>query len=127
MHSDFQGSKQKKWIGLRPAFHGLMYVTKTEKNFRIQLVITVLALLSGLFLRLNGLEWVLLSLTIGLVLALELANTAIEQVMNHLSPDFHPIVGRIKDISAGAVLVTAVIAIVNGCILFLPKIIALIW
>jgi diacylglycerol kinase len=75
------------------------------------------------------LEWIAISVAIGLVLIAEFFNTAIESLADFVSPGFHKDIGRIKDISAGAVLVAVLIAVIIGILIFWPhlKILAVNW
>ena len=75
----------------------------------------------GCFLDISGVEWALLTLSVGLVLALELLNTAGEKLVDILSPDHDPRYGMVKDILAGVVLIAALAAAVVGALIFLPK------
>jgi diacylglycerol kinase (ATP) len=107
------------------AFKGFSYAAKTQLNFRIHLGVTAMALLLGWYLRVSITEWLWTTLTIALVLTAELLNTAIEILTDLVSPDWNEKAGHIKDVSAAAVTITAVFAVVVGCIIFLPKLIAL--
>jgi len=107
------------------AFQGFSYASKTQLNFRIHLGATLVALLLGWYLRISPAEWLWIALTIALVLTAELLNTAIETLTDLVSPDWNEKAGHIKDVSAAAVTITAVFAVVVGCIIFLPKLIAL--
>jgi diacylglycerol kinase len=84
-----------------------------------------MALLLGWYLRVSITEWLWIALTVTLVLTAELLNTAIEILTDLVSPDWNEKAGHIKDVSAAAVTVTAIFAVVVGCIIFLPKLIAL--
>jgi diacylglycerol kinase len=101
--------------GLKQAFTG-------QANFRIHLAAVAVVVSAGLFLGLNGTEWCLLVLAMGLVIALELANTAIELLTDLVSPGYDERAGRVKDIAAAAVLVAAIAAVIIGALIFLPKI-----
>jgi len=107
------------------AFQGFSYASKTQLNFRIHLGVTTVALLLGWYLRISSAEWLWVALTVALVLTAELLNTAIEILTDLVSPDWNEKAGHIKDVSAAAVTITAVFAVVVGCIIFLPKLIAL--
>lgn len=107
------------------AFKGFGYATKTQLNFRIHLCATAVALLLGWYLHVSSAEWLWIALTVALVLTAELLNTAIEILTDLVSPDWNEKAGRIKDVAAAAVTITAVFALAVGCIIFLPKIVAL--
>ena len=108
------------------AFKGVAYAADTQLNFRIHIVAASLAVLLGFILHIsmNEWEWVLLSIT--LVLVTEIFNTMIEALTDLVSPGFNEKAGHIKDMSAGAVVTTAIFALVTGIIIFLPKLLLLI-
>ncbi|KGX83516.1 diacylglycerol kinase family protein [Pontibacillus marinus] len=113
---------KKKLIGFSFAFNGIKEIIKSERNFRIHLITTFIIVLMGLFFNIQPYEWISICLVVSLVLILEMINSAIERIMDFLSPDRHTIVGQIKDITAGSVLVAAITSAVIGAIIFLPKI-----
>ena len=78
----------------------------------------------ALWLGISGIEWLILMLVVGGILSLEVMNTAIEEMVNFVSPEFHPLAGRIKDLSAGAVLILSIASIVIGVVLFYPYLLA---
>jgi diacylglycerol kinase len=93
-----------------------------EMNFRIHVIISVLTLSFGFLLKINLTEWVGILICIGLVLSAEAFNTAIEHICNLNTKEIKPEIKTIKDISAFAVLVLAIISMIVGIIIFLPKI-----
>jgi diacylglycerol kinase (ATP) len=99
------------------AFMGICSALKTERNFRIHLVAMCLAVAAGFYLGLSAVEWCLVIFAIGLVLAAELFNTAIERLGDEAAAGKRiKTIGSIKDISAGAVLIAALTALVIGVI-----------
>lgn len=112
---------KKKSIGFSYAFNGIKEVIKMERNFQIHLISATLVIIIGIFLNISLVEWLIITLTIGLVLIAELINSAIEQIIDYIKPDRHPTAKLIKDIGAGAVLVAAIIAVIVGLIVFMPK------
>ena len=111
------GAKKFK-DSLKFAIKGLFEVHKTQRNFRIQTLIGLIALITALFLDLNGVKLLWISFAVMLVLLMEALNTVIEKVLDYLHPDYSEIIGVIKDISAAVVLIAAVFAIVIGTIIF---------
>ncbi len=107
------------------AWNGLLDLVKTQPNAQIHLLITVLVLAAGYYFQLSASEWCIILLTIALVLAAEAFNTALEYLTNLVSPDYHPLAGKTKDVAAGGVLIAAFIAILVGLIIFLPKVMQL--
>ncbi|MBI4157642.1 diacylglycerol kinase family protein [Candidatus Woesebacteria bacterium] len=108
------------------AFEGIKEALKEEPNFRIHILIGVIALILASFLGFSGTEWAILVFTIIFVLTLELINTAIEDTVNLIGKEISKEAKAAKDVMAAAVLLGAVLATLVGLILFLPKITALI-
>ncbi|ELK45487.1 UNVERIFIED_CONTAM: diacylglycerol kinase family protein [Halobacillus marinus] len=125
MSSDSKGRKKKRGIGFRYAWHGLVRVINSERNFRIHLSVASIVCIAGAVLSISALEWAVVVGIIALVMTLEMVNSAIERILDHLAPERHPAVGEVKDIAAGAVLVASAGSIVIGLIIFLPKLIPL--
>jgi diacylglycerol kinase len=105
------------------AFDGIVQVIRGQRNFRIHLVFALIVIISGYLFSISTTEWCIVLFTIGLVLSMEVFNTAVEKLVDFISPGFHPMAGKIKDIAAGGVLITAIAAILIGLIIFIPKII----
>jgi diacylglycerol kinase len=108
------------------AFRGIFFAFKTQHNIWIHSLAIVVVVIAGFIFKLDAMEWGLVVLAIGLVLAAEMINTAMEWLMDLVSPGYSEKAGLIKDAAAGAVLVAAVISVIIGIIVFLPKIIELI-
>src|ERR1019366_8339190 len=108
------------------AFKGMAYATATQLNFRIHLAMTILAILLGYVLYISLSEWLWIALCITLVLVTELFNTMIETLTDMVSPEYNEKAGHVKDMSAGAVVIAALFAIITGLIIFLPKLLLLI-
>lgn len=104
---------------------GIVYLLRSQRNARIHLALTVLAIVLGLWLGLTSVEWAVLSLTVGLVFLAEGLNTAIEATVDLASPDPHPLAKIAKDAAAGAVLIAALTALAVAAFLFLPRLLAL--
>ena len=107
------------------AFDGLKDCFLHEKNFRIQYVIALLVIIAGLFFSLTTTEWMIIFICFGVVLSFEIINSAIEKLCDLVCPDFNLTIKKVKDMSASAVLFSAIISFIIGCIIFLPKIIGL--
>ncbi len=103
------------------AINGIFFLFRTQANAQIHLLAVVLITALGLWLGLSGTEWCLITLCMGLVIALEAVNTAIEQVVDLASPEHHPLAGKAKDVAAGAVLLSVIFCAVVWGIIFLPK------
>jgi diacylglycerol kinase len=98
---------------------------RTQPNFGVHVVAAVLALGLALALRLSVAEVAVLALTIAIVLIVECLNTALETLCDLVSPGYHPLVKRAKDVSAAAVLIAALAAVAVGLLLFAPRLLAL--
>ena len=106
------------------AFQGLGSFLKKEHNAWIHCTAIVVVVSAGLYYRITATEWCIVLLCFGLVLSAEAFNTAIERLVNLVSPDFHPIAGDVKDVAAGAVLICAIASAIIGCIIFIPYILS---
>jgi len=115
----------KLWRSFGYAFKGIGYAAATQLNFRVHLVATITAVFMGLWLKISMDEWRWIMLCIILVLVVELLNTAIETLTDLASPGYDAKAGHVKDVAAGAVVITALFALITGVIIFLPKIITL--
>lgn len=104
------------------AAKGIMHVLKKERNIWLQLFIAALAVTGGFLLKISSTEWIVIILCIGIVLSFEIMNTAIENMVDFISPGYNKKAGIIKDIAAGAVLITATMSLIIGIIIFAPKI-----
>ncbi len=109
----------------RDAFGGVLHLFSSQRNARIHLGVALLVVALGLWLGLTLLEWALLALTISLVVAMEMVNTAVEALSDAAVPDHHPLIGVAKDVAAGAVLVTALGAVVVGLLVFVPRLLGM--
>jgi diacylglycerol kinase len=119
--NEFKNKKMKKVFLF--AVNGVIHCFRNELNFRIQLVAALIAVLLGFIFNINQTEWFVIILCCIIVLALELINTAIENLCDLVSKDFHPVIKIVKDTAAGAVLVSAAGAAVAGVVIFVPLII----
>jgi len=92
----------------------------------VHLFCALIAIILGYALHISTSEWLWITLCVGMVLLTELINTAIELLVDLVSPEYNEKAGRVKDMCAGAVLITAVTALVIGLVIFLPKLLLLI-
>ena len=126
--------ERKRQKGLKKFFHsftypikGLKYAYRNEQNLAVDVGISLLVLIAGVIFKLEKTEWLVVILTIGAVISLELINTAIEAVVDMVTEEYHPLAKVAKDTSAAAVFVCAIAAVVVGLIIFLPKVIDLLF
>lgn len=108
--------------GMGYAIKGAWMLIRNEASIKVQVVIAVLITIAGFYYDISNTEWILQSLMIALVLSVEGLNTAIEEMADFVHPNRHPKIGYIKDVAAGAVFFTAIVAIIVACIIYLPKI-----
>ncbi len=106
---------------LAHAWRGISRVANAESNFRIELALASLAMISGYFLNFARWEWALVIFCVGLVLACELFNSALERLADVVAESEDERVGLLKDMAAGAVLVAASTAAVIGVLILLPR------
>ncbi len=102
---------------------GIGYAFRKEANFRVHVLAMALVSALGVVLQISAMEWLFVAGCCMLVLSMELMNTAIENVCNLVSEEYHPMIKIVKDVAAAAVLVSAIGSCVAGTIIFLPKII----
>ncbi|MCA1646833.1 MAG: diacylglycerol kinase family protein [Chloroflexi bacterium] len=103
------------------AFEGLATLVRTQPNFRVHIIAACAALAFGVLVRLPLPELALIVLTAALVMVVEALNTCLETLCDLVSPTYHPLIKKCKDVSAAAVLISAVAAVVIALLLFLPR------
>jgi len=107
------------------AFNGLKILLKEEHNARIHLLAAICAVVASIVFRISLYEWVVVIFAIGFVLVMEILNTIVENIADFISPNIDKRIKKIKDLSAAATLISAIVALIIGIIVFLPKIIEL--
>ena len=107
----------------RYAFAGIVLLFREEHNAQIHATITVLVVVAGVVLRVSPVEWAVLVICIGVVLAAEAFNSAIERIADYLTLERDDRIRDIKDLAAGAVLLCAIAAAIVGLIVFVPHIV----
>jgi len=105
------------------AFKGMLILIKTESSIKIQVFIAIIMTIAGFYFEISSVEWMVQIAMIGLVMGIEGVNTAVEYIADFIHPDHHPKIGLIKDVSAGAVFIAAVVATIVGCIIYFPKLV----
>jgi undecaprenol kinase/diacylglycerol kinase (ATP) len=109
------------------AIKGMFIALREEQNMRIHLLAIAVVTVSGIYCGLSAIEWAIIALAIGFVVSMEMVNSAIESIVDHISPEFTKEAGKIKDLAAGAVLVAAIVATVIAVYIFGNKIFNLIF
>ena len=107
---------------IKYACKGAWLLIQREASIKVQVCIGIIITAIGFLCDLSPTEWILQTLTIGLIISIESINTVIEEIADFIHPEYHPKIGLIKDLAAGAVFIFAVIAIIVGCIIYFPKI-----
>ena len=103
------------------AVSGIIVSIKTERNMLIHYIVAILVLFSSLFFDFNRMEFLILLFSVTLVIVLELMNTAIEKTVDMVTKEYHPLARLAKDIAAGAVLISAINALIVGYLLFFDR------
>lgn len=119
------GERQSFLAALANAGQGVLHGVKNERNVQIDTVFAVLAVALGFVFQISAAQWLAVVICIGLVLALELVNTALEAVVDLASPEYHELARIAKDCAAGACLVASICAFIVGVVIFLPCILQL--
>ncbi len=122
-----QKGVKKFLLSFTYAIKGLKYAYRNEQNLAFDVGMSLLVVIAGFLFKVSISEWALLALTIGIVLSLELVNSSVEAVVDLVTEEYHPLAKVAKDTAAAAVFVSAVASVVVGLIIFLPKIIDLIF
>ncbi|HLX58167.1 MAG TPA: diacylglycerol kinase family protein [Ktedonobacteraceae bacterium] len=108
------------------AFSGLWYAFRTQINMKVHISLAVLAIALGIFLHITAVEFAIIFLAIAGVLITEMFNTVIERCVDLASPTYHPLAKAAKDMAAGAVLLSAIMAIIIALFIFGPHLWALV-
>lgn len=103
------------------AFQGIFHTIRTERNIKIHCTAAILVTIFGIWLQISKTEWMICFILFGLILALELMNTAIEATVDLCTKDRRPLAKKAKDAAAGAVLIAAIFAAVIGLMIFIPR------
>jgi len=104
------------------ALNGLKVLLKEEHNSRIHIGISIAVIIAGFIFGISATEWMIICILIALVFGLEIMNSAIENLCDYISPQWHEAIKKIKDLAAAAVFFASVISVICGLIIFFPKI-----
>ena len=107
------------------ALKGAWLLIKNEPSIQVQFAISIVVTVAGFYFDITKTEWMFQCIAVGMVMSAEGLNTAIEAIADFVHPDFHKKIGHIKDVAAGAVCIAAFIAIIIGCIIYIPYLQAL--
>ncbi len=117
---------KKHTISFKNAWRGLLWAVKTQPNYRVHFLLSLVAIAGGLYLNISYAEFLTVFVLITVGLAIETINTAIEETNDAIDDKIREDIGLAKDIAAGAMLVFAIGAFFIACIIFIPKILLLI-
>ena len=104
------------WAGIKSCF-------KSESNFKIHIIAAITAVVFSLLLKVSAPEWIAILFCVAFVIAMEMVNTAIEKLCDVVHTEPHRVIKTVKDITAGAVLISAIFSLITAAVIFLPKII----
>jgi diacylglycerol kinase len=121
-----QGFIASRWFSFRAALSGVAYTLRTQPNAWIEAAALVVVVAAGLYFRLLPVEWAILGVTIGSIFALEAINSAIEAVVDLVSPEYHPLAKIAKDSAAGALVFAVLGSLVVAGAIFGPRLVALV-
>ena len=107
------------------AFAGLWHAWKTQRNVRIHVAIVMVVVTMGWAIELQPSQWAIIVLTIGFVVVAELFNTVVESLVDLVTAEHHPLAKQAKDVAAGAVLTSAIVAVVVGLLILGPPLLTL--
>ena len=120
-------NKKRTFIdSLKDCLNGLNFIMISEHNFKREIILGIIALITSYFLKISKIEFIIILLVIALVIISEIFNTAIEKVVDLYTKEYNEIAKIAKDVSAFSVLTMCMFALITGIIIFVPKIIVLI-
>jgi diacylglycerol kinase (ATP) len=111
---------RNRWHSFTAAVHGVGYTLRTQRNTWIELAAVAVVVAAGLWLRIRPIEWAVLALTVAMVLALEAVNSAIEALVDLVSPDYHELARVAKDCAAGAMIFAVLGSLAVAAAIFGP-------
>jgi diacylglycerol kinase len=100
------------------ALKGIRVSLEEQLNLKVQSFVAIITIGAGFYFAITPVEWCLVLLTIGLVIGLEMMNTAIEGLVDLVTTEWKPLAGKVKDMAAGAVLMASIIAVIVGLVIF---------
>ncbi len=125
MKNEKSFSVSERVKSFKPALNGLKWFLVNEHNVRVHLFLSMLSICAGIYFQISTNEWIAILICIGMVLSMEAANSAIEKLVDLVSPQKNHLAGWIKDIAAAAVLIASIMALLIAAVIFLPKIMIL--
>ena len=117
--------KRKFKDSFNDCINGFRFINSNEDNFKREILLGIVALILSYLLKVDKIEFIIIIIVIGLLLVSEIINTAIERLVDLVSPRYNKLAGEVKDIAASSVLLMCIFSLVVGVIIFVPKIINL--
>lgn len=105
----------------RYGMNGIKIIFRYEHNFRIHCLLAAIVVFAGIFAGLKETEWLVILIVSGLVFISEIFNSAIEYMADYVSPGYSELIRKVKDVAAAAVLISAIISVISGILIFYPK------
>ncbi|MCD8825965.1 diacylglycerol kinase family protein [Staphylococcus gallinarum] len=102
------------------AFQGMMILFKKDSKFFMHVLVGIVTIICGWFFQISTLDWLMIVIAIGLVLAFEAINTAVEYVVDLVTTEYDPLAKHAKDVAAFSVMLASIVALVIGLVVFLP-------
>lgn len=118
-------SVRSRLSSLIHAFRGLRSLIKNEHNARIHLAAAVVAVTAGILFKISRAEWMLIIIVIGMVFLAELLNSSLEALADIVDPEWNEKIRKSKDFASAAVLISAIVSVIIGGLIFLPKLLDL--
>lgn len=118
-------SFRRKMQNIRPSWRAILFLWREELSFKILVLCGFATIALSFILQISRIEFLIVVLTSGAMLSIEALNTAIEEVCDHVTPEQHQTIGKIKDIASGAAFIMCCAALVIGLIIFTPYILRL--
>ena len=122
-----KGQTENFWKSFKCAITGMVYSVKTGRNLIIQLCFALFAIILGIFLKISKIEWAIIIFAILFVIFAEMLNTAVETVVDLVTEEYNEKAKIAKDVAAGAVLISAINSVAMGLIIFMDKILEMIF
>jgi diacylglycerol kinase len=116
---------RKKIRNAKASYRALYILLREGVSFRAHIFSGFVTIIAAFVLQVSTIEFLILIITIGAVLTTEALNTAIEELCNHVTPDQHPQIGKVKDLASGASGIMGITALLIGCIIFIPHLVSL--
>lgn len=102
------------------ALKGVLFVLKNERHFKFHIIFSIFVVVAGCYFNITASQWIIILICIAMVTVAEIFNSSIEKLTDMVSPGYNKQAGIVKDLAAGGVLITAIVAAIIGAVIFLP-------